>query len=271
MRLSPAEVKGEITVEDVSFGYQSGQSVLRNISFTIGPGDMLAVVGRTGSGKSTLLRLLARLYDTDSGRVLLDGHDIRQLDLADLRAAVALVSQETYLFEGTIRDNLRYGKPDATDEELLTAMSQAGAADLIERLPEGLDTSVGERGTRLSSGERQRVAIARSILRNANVWLLDEITAHLDYETEHAIQLSIQEIASDRTTVVVTHRLATIRYAKRILVLDDGKIAESGTHDELLTLGGLYAGLWRLQSGGEAGAPRPRRRTRPSRKHPAPK
>lgn len=248
-RLSGEATRGTLAIEDVSFGYDADRMILRGVSFTVGRGEMVAIVGRTGSGKSTLLRLIARLYEVGGGRITLDGQDLRALDLADLRSAVALVSQETYLFEGSIRDNLRYGKEDATDAELRAALAGASASYMLERLPDGLDAQVGERGARLSGGERQRVAIARTILRGAPVLLLDEITSHLDYETEELIRRSVDAIAREMTLVVVTHRLATIRHATRIVVLDDGTVAESGTHDELLAAGGIYAGLWRLQTG----------------------
>lgn len=248
-RLSNGAVGGRLAIENVSFGYADERTVLRDVSFEVGRGEMVAIVGRTGSGKSTLLRLIARLYEVGGGRITLDGHDLRDLDLADLRAAIALVSQETYLFEGTIRDNLRYGDPEARDETLREALAQVDAADLLDRLPGGLDAPVGERGGRLSGGERQRVAIARTLLRKAPILLLDEITSHLDYETEESIRTAVGKIARDRTLVVVTHRLATICDATRIVVLDAGAVAETGTHRELLARDGIYAKLWRLQTG----------------------
>lgn len=253
-RLTGGAVGGRLAIEKVSFGYASERAVLRDVSFEVGRGEMVAIVGRTGSGKSTLLRLIARLYEVGGGRISLDGHDLRDLDLADLRTAVALVSQETYLFEGTIRDNLRYGDPAASDDALRDALAQVDAADLLERLPGGLDAPVGERGGRLSGGERQRVAIARTLLRKAPILLLDEITSHLDYETEESIRQAVDRIARDRTLVVVTHRLATICDATRIVVLDAGAVAETGTHRELLALNGIYAKLWRLQTGANAPA-----------------
>lgn len=248
-RLADDAIGGRLALDGVSFGYDTDRVVLRDVSFDVGRGEMVAIVGRTGSGKSTLLRLIARLYEVGDGRITLDGRDLRDLDLADLRRAIALVSQETYLFEGSIRDNLLYGRPDASDDDLRAALASAGAADLLARLPDGLDAQVGERGGRLSGGERQRVAIARTILRGAPILLLDEITSHLDYETEELIRRSVDAIARDKTLVVVTHRLATIRDATRIVVIDGGSVAEIGTHDALLARDGIYAKLWRLQTG----------------------
>lgn len=249
LRLPAPETRGRLALEHVSFGYDAARTILHDVSFEASRGETVAIVGRSGSGKSTLLRLIARLYEVEGGRITLDGRDVRDLDLGDLRESVSLVSQDTYLFEGSIRDNLRYGKPDAGDEELRAAMAKAGAADLLRRLPGGLDAAVGERGGRLSGGERQRVAIARTILRAAPVLLLDEITSHLDYETEDRIRRTINRLAPERTIVTVTHRLATIRRASRIVVLDGGRVAEVGTHTELLALNGVYAKLWRLQTG----------------------
>lgn len=273
-RLAPGDIGGRLALEDVSFAYDESRAVLQGISFEIGRGEMVAIVGRTGSGKSTLLRLMARLYEAEGGRITLDGVDLRDLSLADLRKAISLVSQETYLFEGSIRDNLRYGDPGADDDALRTAMKQAGAADLLGRLPDGLDAQVGERGGHLSGGERQRVAIARTILRGSPVLLLDEITSHLDYETEDMIRRTIDGLAPEKTLVVVTHRLATIRNATRIVVMEQGRVAETGTHDELIEEDGIYARLWKLQTGGEPPPPRRRPRKRktatPKRTPPTP-
>ena len=258
LRLLPAASNGHVVLDSVSFGYDDTRTILRGVSFEAQRGEEVAIVGRTGSGKSTLLRLIARLYEAGSGRITIDGADVRDLDIGDLRQTIALVSQDTYLFDGTIGDNLRYGNSAASDEELRAALAQAGATDLLRRLPEGLNAPVGEGGGRLSGGERQRVAIARTILRGAPILLLDEITSHLDYETEDKIRRSIDRIAASRTIIVVTHRLATIRKATRIVVLDAGRVVETGSHEELLLLNGVYAKLWRLQTG----APAPRKTKR---------
>jgi ATP-binding cassette subfamily B protein len=249
VRLPAREVRGEVIFENVSFGYHPSHKVLHDVSFHLPAGETLAIVGPTGSGKSTLLRLLLRFYDAGSGRILLDGTDIRELDLKDLRAAVSLVSQDVYLFRGPLRDNVRYGRPEATEEQVLEAMLNAGALGLVDTLPGGLDADVGERGTRLSGGERQRVAIARALLKQAPILALDEATSHLDFETEAAVQRSMRLASQDKSLIMIAHRLSTIRHADRILVLERGRIREQGTHDDLVAAGGLYASLWALQSG----------------------
>jgi ATP-binding cassette subfamily B protein len=249
VRLPAPSVRGEVTFENVSFGYHASHKVLHDVSFQLPAGGTLAIVGPTGSGKSTLLRLLLRFYDVGSGRILLDGRDVRELDLKDLRGAVSLVSQDVYLFRGSLRDNVRYGQPGATDEAVLEAMLHAGVQGLADTLPGGLDGDVGERGTRLSGGERQRVAIARALLKQAPILALDEATSHLDFETEAAVQRSMRRAAEDKSLIMIAHRLSTIRHAERILVLERGRIREQGTHDDLVAAGGLYASLWALQSG----------------------
>lgn len=249
VRLPARDVRGEVTFENVSFGYHPSHKVLHDVSFQLPAGGTLAIVGPTGSGKSTLLRLLLRFYDVGSGRILLDGTDIRELDLKDLRGAVSLVSQDVYLFRGSLRDNVRYGGPDAADEQVLEALLNAGALGLVESMPGGLDADVGERGTRLSGGERQRVAIARALLKQAPILALDEATSHLDFETEAAVQRSMRVASQDKSLIMIAHRLSTIRHADRILVLERGRIREQGTHDDLVAAGGLYASLWALQSG----------------------
>jgi ATP-binding cassette subfamily B protein len=228
----------------VSFRYdRAGEWTLRDIDLHIAPGTTTAIVGETGSGKTTLAYLLARLYDPDEGAVRLDGLDLRELTSATVCGAVGLVAQDTYLFHDTVAANLRFAAPDATDDELVAAASAARIADLLAGLPDGYDTLVGARGYRFSGGERQRLAIARMLLRNPRVLVLDEATSALDNTTERAVQAAIDELAKGRTTIAIAHRLSTVRHADQIVVLDHGRIVERGTHDDLLEQGGRYAGL----------------------------
>ncbi|RSM95330.1 multidrug ABC transporter ATP-binding protein [Streptomyces sp. WAC 01325] len=239
-------VKGEVRFEGVEFGYDGKSGpILDGIDVTVPAGGSLAVVGPTGAGKSTLGHLVPRLYDVTGGRVTLDGVDVRDLDFDTLARAVGVVSQETYLFHATVADNLRFAKPDATDEELHAAAKAAQIHDHIASLPDGYDTVVGERGHRFSGGEKQRLAIARTILRDPPVLILDEATSALDTRTEHAVQDAIDALSANRTTVTIAHRLSTIRGADRIVVLDAGQVAERGTHEELLERDGRYAALVR--------------------------
>jgi ATP-binding cassette, subfamily B, bacterial len=241
--LDRASVRGEVAFEDVSFAYEPERPILRGIDIGVPPGSTLAIVGETGAGKTTLAYLAARLYDVTGGRITLDGVDLRDLSFASLAATVGLVSQETYLFHATVRDNLRFAKPDATDEEVEDAARAARIHDLISSLPEGYDTIVGERGYRFSGGEKQRIAIARTILRNPPILVLDEATSSLDTETERLVQEALDRLAEGRTTIAIAHRLSTVRDADQIVVLHHGRIVESGQHDDLILAGGRYGAL----------------------------
>jgi ATP-binding cassette subfamily B protein len=244
--------RGEIAFDDVEFRYARGhgdEPVLRGISFRIAPGETLGVAGPTGAGKSTLIKLLLRFYDVQAGAVRLDGHDVRELSLADLRRNIALVSQEVYLFHGTIRENIAYVNGDAPLEEVVRAAQLAQLHDFVVSLPQGYDTQVGERGIQLSGGQRQRLSIARALVKDAPILILDEATSAVDTETERAIQQALRALTAGRTALIIAHRLSTIRHADRILVLRDGHVVEEGDHDDLLAHGGTYADLWHLQAG----------------------
>ena len=242
-------VKGEIEFRGVDFSYSDGRPILEQIDLLVPATETHAIVGATGAGKSTLVKLLLRLYDPTKGSVTLDGRDLRDLTFEELRGAIGYVGQDVFLFQGTVRENLAYGRPDASEVEVINAAIVAEAHDFILELPNGYDTVVGERGQKLSGGQRQRLSIGRAILRNPPILLLDEATSAVDNETEAAIQRSLEVVSKDRTVIVIAHRLSTIRHADRIHVLERGRLTEAGTHEELTAAGGLYAALWRVQTG----------------------
>lgn len=238
------QVKGSVEFKGVSFSYDKTNNILKDVNLTVHPGETVAIVGRNGAGKTTLVNLVARFYDADKGAVLVDGHDLRGIQLHSLRRQMGLVLQETILFSGTIYDNIAYGKLDAAEEEIIAAAKSANAHGFIMNLPDKYQTLVGERGVGLSGGQRQRIAIARAILRNPRILILDEATSSLDKESEAVVQDALEKLMSGRTTFVIAHHLSTIRRADKIIVLDKGEVAEVGTHDELLRRGGVYSCLY---------------------------
>jgi ABC-type transport system involved in Fe-S cluster assembly fused permease/ATPase subunit len=245
---TPLEVReGTVRFEHVSFSYDKDREILHDISFEVPAGHMVAIVGPSGAGKSTISRILFRFYDIDSGRVTIDGQDIRDVTQASLRRAIGVVPQDTVLFNDTILYNIRYGRPDATDAEVHEAARLAQIDRFIATLPQGYATMVGERGLKLSGGEKQRVAIARTLLKGPPILMLDEATSALDSHTEKEIQDALDRVAANRTTLVIAHRLSTIVHADSIIVLDKGRLVEQGTHAELIEKGGLYASLWNRQ------------------------
>jgi ATP-binding cassette subfamily B protein len=239
--------KGEIKFENVSFAYDPERPILKNVSFEVPAGKMVAIVGPSGAGKSTISRILFRFYDISRGKVLIDGQNIKDVTQASLRAAIGMVPQDTVLFNDTVEYNIRYGRPDASPAEVREAARLAQIHEFIVTLPQGYDALVGERGLKLSGGEKQRVAIARTILKSPPILMLDEATSALDSHTEKEIQDALELVAQNRTSLVIAHRLSTVVHADNIIVLDHGEIVEQGTHLELLAKGGLYASLWARQ------------------------
>ncbi|MHA2346005.1 MAG: ABC transporter ATP-binding protein [Candidatus Hodarchaeales archaeon] len=243
------KIRGRITLDRVNFAYKGRETVFSDLNVTIHSGETVAFVGSTGSGKTTIVKLLLRLYDPNDGNILLDDVNLKDLNLKDLRSAIGLVSQETHLVDGTIRENIAYGNPSISMEKIISAAKIAEVNDFIESLPLGYDTLVGERGQKLSGGQRQRISIARAILKDPPILVLDEATSSVDNETEAAIQRSLDKIIVDRTTILIAHRLSTIRNANRIFVIEEGKIIEEGTHAELVQANNLYSTLWNVQTG----------------------
>jgi len=240
-------IEGHVEMRNVYFAYEPTEMVLRNINLEAKPGEVVALVGPSGGGKTTLVHLIPRFYDPTSGQVLIDGHDLRDVALRSLRQNIGMVMQESFLFAGSLRDNIKYGRPDATDEQVVQAAIAANAHDFIMEFPDGYETRVGERGARLSGGQRQRITIARAILSDPRILILDEATSDLDSESEALIQDALEKLMEGRTTFIIAHRLSTVTHADKILVIDDGHIVEQGTHAELAHAGGVYERLCKVQ------------------------
>jgi ATP-binding cassette subfamily B protein len=237
-------VRGHVEFRNVTFGYDPDKPVLRNVSFEVRPGQMIALAGHTGSGKSSIINLVAKFYLASSGCVLIDGHDIRDIEEHSLHRRMGIVQQQNFLFSGTVADNIRFSKPEADDAEILAVLQKLDCEDILARLPDGLQTRVGEGGASISAGQRQVICFARAMLADPAILVLDEATSSIDSATEDRLQTALEVLLSGRTAFVVAHRLSTIRTADLVLVLDHGKIVESGTHSQLLRLGGVYAGLY---------------------------
>ena len=241
-------IEGRIQFDDVTFSYEPGKPVLKNLNFTVEPGEMIGLAGHSGAGKSTLINLICRFYDIEEGAILIDGRDIRDVSLKSLRDQIGVVLQDPFLFNGPIAENIAYGKPDASLDEIVAAAKTANAHDFVLRLPDSYDTPVGERGVRLSGGERQRISIARAILRNPRILILDEATSSMDTETESQIQEALYRLVQGRTTFAIAHRLSTLKHADRLFIIDNGELAEMGSHAELIAHDGIYARLCRMQT-----------------------
>jgi ATP-binding cassette subfamily B protein len=242
------EIVGHVEFKDVTFSYDGEKNALEDVSFEIEPGEMIGLAGHTGAGKSTLINLVCRFYDVNDGAILIDGHNIRDVKIDSLRAQIGVVLQNPFLFNGTVAENIAYGKPGATMREIIAAAKAANAHDFILDFPDGYDTIVGERGERVSGGERQRISIARAILKDPRILILDEATSSVDTETEAKIQEALNRLIEGRTVFAIAHRLSTLKHANRLLILEKGKLAEMGTHDELIEMDGIYAKLCKMQT-----------------------